>query len=77
MGIVLGIILALAFYSLVSPNIHTATQKELMEINGIGEKLSTEILTYVNNNPECTVSDLDNVMYIGETRLKELERRWD
>lgn len=62
--------------SLYKPSITTATIDELQEINGIGEKLSQDIYTYLKHNKTASIEDLDDIRYIGEVTLKKIRKRW-
>ena len=52
------------------PNIEEATYEQLEEINGIGNILATRVLSYLDNNEDVNINDLENVKGIGPKKLK-------
>jgi len=56
--------------------LHEATIEQFQEVRDIGPILSMNIMIYVRDNPECIVDDLDDVKYIGETKLDNLRERF-
>ena len=71
--IVLVAVLGVALYQ---PSIHTTTIEELTEINGIGDYYAQSIVTYLENNPDCSIEDLDDIKYIGDSVLSKLRKRY-
>jgi len=61
---------------IIKDDIHLTTQEELVRIDDIGEVLAERILSYLNNNKNCSVDDLIHVTGIGEQRLKEIKKHY-
>ena len=58
-------------------DINKATIQQLDTVEDIGEVLSKEIYVYVQANNIATVSELDGkIKYLGDTRLKELKKKY-
>jgi len=57
-------------------DIHEATYEQIVSIKGLGDKLTTRLLSYLTLNPDCTLEDLDDVYGIGEERIKLLSKEW-
>ena len=71
------ILFSLPFVLTRKPNINTATMQQLDTVEDIGEGLSKEIYIYVQTNNIATVSELDGkIKYLGDTRLKELKKKY-
>jgi competence protein ComEA len=47
-------------------NINTASQKELVTLNGVGEKIAERIIEYRKDHPFKTIEELMNVKGIGQ-----------
>ena len=58
------------------PSIHSASVEELTEINGIGNTLAIEVLSYLELNPEACIDDLEDVKYIGPITIKKIKKDW-
>lgn len=55
-------------------NINTATKSELMSLDGIGEKIAEEIISYrKNNNGFKTIDEIKNVNRIGNTVFNKIK----
>lgn len=62
------------FLKYASVNINTATQKELIELPGIGEELADAIVEYrMTYGPFSSANDLLNVPGIGVNRLEAIK----
>jgi competence ComEA-like helix-hairpin-helix protein len=75
--IVTMLILSPVLYILLDkPDIHTATIEELQEISGIGDSLSQDILTYLNENKTATIDDLTDIDGIGCILVERIKKKW-
>lgn len=54
-------------------NINTASAKELMSLNGIGEKTAEAIIEYRKNTPFEKPEDIMNVKGIGEKKYENIK----
>ncbi len=55
-------------------NINTATKDELMALDGIGDKISQEIIDYRSISEFETIEDIKNVSGIGETKFSNISK---
>lgn len=58
------------------PDIHNATYKELVAIQGIGDIKAHRILSYLESNKEAEIDDLDDINGIGPTLIERLEKEF-
>ena len=70
------LILALAFLFSVAfgaVNLNTATKKELMSLDGIGDKKAEEIIKYREKTPFKKAEDLKNIKGIGDKLFDKIK----
>lgn len=81
---VIAIILILTMFSIVlmigtvtyKPAIQHATYDEIIDIDGFGPVLTLRVESYLLENPEATLEDLDSIPGIGPKRIKLLKKEW-
>ena len=57
-------------------NINKANEKELQELNGIGESLASSIIKYREDNGKFkNIEDLKNVPGIGESKFSNIKEK--
>ena len=57
-------------------NINKADEKELQELNGIGESLASSIIKYREDNGKFkNIEDLKNVPGIGESKFSNIKEK--
>lgn len=56
-------------------NVNTASEDELISLNGIGEKIAKEIIVYRNINGDFkTIDELIDINGIGKKTLEEIKK---
>ncbi|MEG0872751.1 MAG: ComEA family DNA-binding protein [Clostridia bacterium] len=54
-------------------NINTASQTELMELNGVGESTAKKIINYRKTTPFNEIEDIMEVPGIGESKFANIK----
>lgn len=70
------LLLALAFlvsFAFGAVNLNTATKKELMTLDGIGNKKAEEIIKYREKTPFKKPEDLKNIKGIGDKLFDKIK----
>lgn len=70
------LLLALAFlvsFAFGAVNLNTATKKELMTLDGIGDKKAEEIIKYREKTPFKKPEDLKNIKGIGDKLFDKIK----
>lgn len=56
-----------------SININTASKKELMSLDGIGDKKAEAIIEYRTNNKFKSIEDIKNVKGVGDKLFEKIK----
>lgn len=70
------LILTLVFlfsFAFGAVNLNTATKKELMTLDGIGDKKAEEIIKYREKTPFQKIEDLKNIKGIGDKLFDKIK----
>ena len=70
------LLLALVFlvsFTFGAVNLNTATKKELMTLEGIGDKKAEEIIKYREKTPFQKVEDIKNIKGIGDKLFDKIK----
>ncbi len=70
------LLLALAFlvsFAFGAVNLNTATKKELMTLDGIGDKKAEEIIKYREKTPFQKPEDIKNIKGIGDKLFDKIK----
>ena len=76
----IGLFVALLISTIVAtPNLtkkplHEATYKELIEIQAVGEVKANLILSYIKQNPDCEIEDLEEIKGVSTIIIKRIEK---
>ena len=71
--LVVLIIVSVIAVTLNKPPIEQATIYEIQAIQGIGEKLSADIIMYIGDDKDFDINTLENIKGIGPVRLKAIK----
>ena len=66
-------LLFLVSFAFGAVNLNTATKKELMSLDGIGDKKAEEIIKYREKTPFTKPEDLKNIKGIGDKLFDKIK----
>lgn len=84
LGIIVGLIISFfIFFQPFKKDIHNATIIEIANSSSeigydkkLNKGLAKDIYFYLQNHPNCSIDDLDNIHLIGEKRINDLKKKF-